>query len=65
MGGSMNIVDRKYKILLVDDDPAILSSVQNLFSGQNEIEIQIAKNSEEVMTAFNKAPYEFAVVETI
>jgi len=62
MGGSMNIVDRKYKILLVDDDPAILSSVQNLFSGQNEIEIQIAKNSEEVMTAFNKAPYEFAVV---
>ena len=61
-GGSMNIVDRKYKILLVDDEPAILSSVQNLFSDQNEIEIQIAKNSEEVMTAFNKAPYEFAVV---
>lgn len=47
MGGSMDIVDRKYKILLVDDDPAILSSVQNLFFDQNEIEIQIAKNSEE------------------
>jgi DNA-binding NtrC family response regulator len=62
MGGSMNIVDRKYKILLVDDEPAILSSVQNLFSDQNEIEIQIAKNAEEVMTVFNKAPYEFAVV---
>lgn len=62
MGGSMSIVDRKYKILLVDDEPAILSSVQNLFSDQNEIEIQIAKNAEEVMSAFNKAPYGFAVV---
>ena len=49
----MNIVDRKYKILLVDDEPAILSSVQNLFSDQNEIEIQIAKNAEEVMTVFS------------
>ena len=58
----MDIVDRKYKILLVDDEPAILTSVQNLLSDQPEVEIEIAKTSEEVSTLFGKNPYQFAIV---
>lgn len=55
-------MSKKIKLLIADDDPYILMSLEFLFK-KNEFDVLIARNGSEAMEIFNNEPPEVAILD--
>lgn len=55
-------MSKKIKLLIADDDPYILMSLEFLFK-KNDFEVLIARNGSEAMEIFNNDPPEVAILD--
>lgn len=54
---------RRYSVLIVDDEPDTLESLRELFEGEADADVHVAKNGADALAVLDLAPIDLMIVD--